>query len=459
MKIKIFKSSLNGCFEVPPSKSHSIRAVVLSCFAKNVSELKNVLNSEDVQTALNIFEELGCEFEIVKKTKASMDLRVMPPKEGLVAHIEKSQKKIFLINCENSGTLLYFLAVIFSFCKKTFLFDGDASLQKRPLTQLVELYQKRKLSFQTNAGFLPLKLEGHHCDKFLNLNLDGKFSQCISGLFLATAIFGFSLELSLANFGEAPYVNMTRSWLESLGFEFEIFSADKKFFKLDAREKKLNAFSKTILSDWSAVAFPILAALSTKSALTIKALADRTQGDMKILDFLTLFNIAFNYDSEYIRIAEKQSLTAAKIDIGETPDLLPVVFAIASLAQGNSIIVNGEIARYKETDRIKTSISELKKFGAKFEEREGHIVALGYDNLTSSDKNLREKVDNKTSYINKTICVDSFGDHRIAMMLISFALGQKNTSIVNNYECYKISFPSFLEELKKCNGKFCACSK
>lgn len=444
MKVKIFKSCLNGYFEVPPSKSHSMRGVVLACFAKGETELKNVLNSDDIQTTIKVFEELGCEFEVIYKSKASMDLRVKPPKESLVVHLEKSQQESFSINCENSGTLLYFLAVIFSFCKKTFLFDGDASLQKRPLTQLSELYEKRKLDFQTNAGLLPLKLKGRPSEDFLELSLDGKFSQCISGLFLATAIFSFSLNLSLANFGEAPYVKMTKFWLENLGFEFEIFSAEKKIFKFDARKKKLHAFTKTILSDWSAVAFPVLAALSTQSDLCIKVQADETQGDMKILEFLTLFNGDFSFDDSCLHIAKTQSLKATKIDVGETPDLLPVIFGIASLARGKSIIVNGEIARYKETDRIKTSISELEKFGAKFEERGEEIIVSGF--ATNAIP--------QTSFHDKIVFANAFGDHRIAMMLFAFALGQKATTIINNYECYKISFPNFLDELKKCGANF-----
>lgn len=441
MNLKIFKSKLDGNFNVPSSKSHSLRGIVLGCFASSVSVLKNVLNSDDIKTALEIFENLGCKFKIKNKTEATFDLEIMPPKNGLVHFIENSTENNFKIDCGNSGTLLYFLSVIFSFCKnKTFIFLGDTSLSHRPLMPILEIYKKRNLKFVSEENYLPLKITGQKPNKFTELFLDGEFSQSISALFLATAIFNFHLFLKLKKVGEAPYLSMTKAWLESLNFKFKTFDIKNKTFELIALEKNLEGFVKNILTDWSSVIFPVLAALSTKSQLKIQANSDPTQGDMKLLHFLKNFNCNFTFDGKILVINNEQKLKATCLDISKTPDLLPALCGIATLAEGTSEIKNTKIARFKETDRVKTSCSELTKLG-------GVLLDSG-DNII---------INGKKSLIPKYASVESYGDHRIAMMLSAIILGCDFPVVLKDYECHKISFPSFLTELKKCGGKFEIC--
>ena len=68
--------------EVPPSKSHSMRALVLAAFAEGSSQIKNLLMSGDTKTAVSVFESLGVKFKIEQKNISSADIIVFPPKEG-----------------------------------------------------------------------------------------------------------------------------------------------------------------------------------------------------------------------------------------------------------------------------------------------------------------------------------------------------------------------------------------
>ena len=152
MHLQVFKSKLSGVFQVPPSKSHSIRAIVFAAFSSQVSHLENVLMSGDTKTAIAIFENFGCKLNVTQLAGSAANLEIVPPESGILNVIAKSDKQTFKIDCGNSGTLLYFLSVIFSFCEKEFLFLGDASLSQRPLTPLLEFYKKRQLTFQTSDG-------------------------------------------------------------------------------------------------------------------------------------------------------------------------------------------------------------------------------------------------------------------------------------------------------------------
>lgn len=150
----------------------------------------------------------------------------------------------------------------------------------------------------------------------------------------------------------------------------------------------------------------------------------------------------FRFTEAGLIIEENQSLQSTEIDIADTPDALPALCAIASLASGTSEIKNVEIARYKETNRVKVMCEELSALGVNIRERGNSILVSGDSERKPS----------------RTV-VESYGDHRIAMALIAFVLGSSDSIAVRDYECFAVSFPSFLDELKKCGAKFAEVSE
>ena len=95
-------------------------------------------------------------------------------------------------------------------------------------------------------------------------------------------------------------------------------------------------------------------------------------------------------------------------------------------AKGESRVKNAEELRVKETDRIKAIVDNLKLCGIEAQEfPDGFRIVGG-------------KL--------KKACVDSFGDHRIAM---SFAIAALKCGMqIENAECINVSFPNFLEILQ-----------
>ena len=69
-------------------------------------------------------------------------------------------------------------------------------------------------------------------------------------------------------------------------------------------------------------------------------------------------------------------LRGGTFDLGDTPDLLPVVAALALRCDSPVEIVGTAHARFKETDRIAIVASELSKLGANIEEREDGLKRL-----------------------------------------------------------------------------------
>ena len=102
-------------------------------------------------------------------------------------------------------------------------------------------------------------------------------------------------------------------------------------------------------------------------------------------------------------------------------DELPALSIAMSVANGKSLVKNAEELRVKESDRIKSVVSNLEKCGVTYTEFED-----GYE-ITGGTM--------------KKASIDSHGDHRIAM---SFAIAGTLCDIdINDTECIDTSFPNF----------------
>ena len=446
MILKIKKSKLVSSLpiEVPPSKSHSMRALVLASFAEGSSQIKNLLMSGDTKTAISVFESLGVRFKIEQKTNFSADIIVFPPKEGLKKRIE-SQKPI-KIDAGNSGTLFYFLGSILSLMSSDFILTGDSSILKRPVKPLIEIYEELGLKYEFLESFekAPIRVLG---GQFLikdfeekKICLEGDFSQVVSGLLLGAGLLDFPLQINLKRAGELPYLKITLHWLKTCGIKFDV-SDDFKTFKingdiLDANFKP--GFSASIPADWSSAGFPIALALITASTISIKNIdINDVQGDSRIVKVLKEMNadIRFEEESQTLKIFPS-SLKGGTFDCSDIPDAVPALSAIACFAKGETLLKNIEICRYKECDRLSVISSELKKLGADITEGRDFLRIIG-----NAGKNLRPAA------------VDSHKDHRIAMMLtvIGFGIDDKAGAVftLKNAEYFDISYPSFLEDIKK----------
>lgn len=425
--------------EVPPSKSHSMRALVLASFAEGSSQIKNLLISGDIKTAISVFESLGVKFKIEQKTDFSADIIVFPPKEGLKKRIE-NQKPI-KIDAGNSGTLFYFLGSILSLMSSDFILTGDSSILKRPVKPLIEIYEELGLKYEFLDGFekAPIRVLGGSSSikdiEEKKLYLEGDFSQVISGLLLGAGLLNFPLQINLKRAGELPYLKMTLHWLKTCGIKFDV-SDDFKTFKI-MEGQKISSFSASIPADWSSAAFPVALALITAFPLVIKNIdINDVQGDSRIVKILREMNadIRFEEKSQSLKILPS-SLKGGTFDCSDIPDAVPALSAMASFANGKTILKNIEICRYKECDRLFAIASELKKLGADITEGRDFLIVRG-----TGGKDLRPAK------------VSSHGDHRIAMMLMVMGAGIDNKDdsdfILQDAGCFAISYPSFLDELK-----------
>jgi 3-phosphoshikimate 1-carboxyvinyltransferase len=258
--------------------------------------------------------------------------------------------------------------------------------------------------------------------------LDGRDSQPVSGMLIATSFLSGKTILEAHEPGEKPWIDLTLFWLKKFGIHVEHQDYARYTVPGNAR---IEGFKMTIPGDFSSAAFPIAAALVTNSSLTLTNVdREDCQGDKKIIDILQQMGAKIETDPKRktLHLAKGSRLRGMKIDVNDFIDATPILSVIGCFAEGTTEIVNASIARKKESDRLHAMATELKKMGAAIEERPDGLL-IHHSAL-------------------KGASVESWHDHRIAMSLSIAALGAKGETAINNIECVSKTYPGFAHDFR-----------
>ena len=156
-KIKEFNKIIN----VDSDKSISIRSFLISSISNDVSKIRNVLDSEDVNSCINCLKKLGVK---IKKIR-NKDYLVYGKGLGSL-----SAKRNTVLNCGNSGTLARLLVGILSTTPNIHVkIKGDRSLNNRSMLKLIktmnefgaEFFPKNKICFPLNliSSAMPVAID------------------------------------------------------------------------------------------------------------------------------------------------------------------------------------------------------------------------------------------------------------------------------------------------------------
>lgn len=424
-KIVVRKSLLNGNVTCPPSKSYTHRAIFISSLANGNSHIINPLISRDTIATIDACRELGVGIKITDK--------------GLIVSGKDTLKvPDNVINVENSGTTMRFVTAISSLLNDGYVvITGDDSIRKRPMQPLLSaLKQLGVNSFSTREnGKAPIIVQGGGIDGD-KITIDGSISsQFISGILIAGVCAKSGISLSVRG------KQVSKSYIESTLNVISKFGARVKHSR-DYR--KFNIFNNryvpttfTVPGDFSTASLLLSAGTLVGGEITVSNLDfSLPQGDSKILEILKKIGAVISIDKRNGTVKTKgiQELDGGEFDLSDTPDLFPVV-AILSLKTRNPVRIYGvSHTRYKETDRLKIIASEFRKFGVKTKILPDEITIV-------SPKKL------------KSALIDSHNDHRLFM---SFAIAAMMTakSVVDGVESVDVSYPSFIQDMKKIGAKF-----
>jgi 3-phosphoshikimate 1-carboxyvinyltransferase len=110
---------IRGAISMPPSKTHSFRALILAALADGASVIRRPKISSDWHEAVKAMRLYGAD---IQETEPEV-FRV----QGVAGKLRTPED---VINVNNSGTMLVFLAGVAAACPGWTVLTGDESLRK-----------------------------------------------------------------------------------------------------------------------------------------------------------------------------------------------------------------------------------------------------------------------------------------------------------------------------------------
>lgn len=412
MKLQVRGSKAEGSVRAPPSKSYTHRAIVLAALSRGDSRLRDPLLSGDTLATLRGMEQFGA----------------MTRMEGrdLVVRGGKLKAPSGPIDCANSGTTLRLLSGIASLLSKDVVLSGDDSLRERPMKPLLAALTEMgvKAVSAKNDGLPPITIRGPNHGRWAHIKGDIS-SQFISSLLISSALKELDTEIVITTpLMSRPYVEITREMMA----RHDVISTETKNGYRVLGGQRYRPRDYAIPGDYSSASFPLVAgALTGKVTVTGLDLADK-QGDRAVLEVLKRFGAAVSAAGDAVTV-EKGEIHGTSVDVGDMPDAFPILAVLATQASGTSELTNAKHLRYKESDRIATTASFLRQMGADVEERDDGCVVRGPVKLKGRN-------------------IDPSGDHRILMAAAIAGLVADGTTTISSGDCYKISYPGFVQDMK-----------
>jgi 3-phosphoshikimate 1-carboxyvinyltransferase len=416
MKWRIRPARLAGRIAIPPSKSHTIRALLVATLAEGSSTIRAPLLHGDGASAIRAAAALGAGVE-----RHGTDLAI----RGVGNNPDKGQ---LLIDMGNSGTSTNLFASVAALGKRPRRFDGDNSLRSRPFRPLLRALESLGASctFEQRGRDLPFTIRGPLHGGATTVN--GVSSQFVSSLLFACPLLPENTIVTVENLHERPYVELTLWWLKKQGIELS-YPDDFSEFHIPGRQA-YHAFDLAIPADFSSATFAACAAaMSGGGSLTLTGL-DFTdpQGDKGIFDVLRRMGAEVTNDPDGVTVTGPRALSGQTVDLNSMPDALPALAVAACSATGTTQFVNVAQARIKETDRIAVMRGELAKMGAQVTERS--------DGLTVTASPL------------KGAHVNGHDDHRVVMALALAGMIAEGETVIDTAEAAGVTYPAFVEDFR-----------
>ena len=411
MRLKVSRSRANGSVMSSPSKSYTHRAMTLALLAEGTSVLRRPLLGEDTLATLEAVKAFGA-------SVAGED--VLEITGGRLRCPDN------VIDARNSGTTIRLMAGVASLLPCITVLTGDQSVRRRPMQPLIEALCSMGVRCESTRGngLAPLAVRGPNTGAITSIRGDVS-SQFISSLLISSAVKEVDTDIVLtAPLKSRPYVDITREMMRRFGAEF--METAEGFHVPGGQRYRPQDY--TIPGDFSSAAFPLAAGALTGEVTVGNLDPSDAQGDRAFLDILKAMGARVEWRGTDLRCA-CAGLHGTDIDLGDAPDLFPMVAVLCACAEGSSRIHNAAHVRLKESDRIAATAAFLKDMGADVQETPDGCLIRGGRPLRGA-------------------AVDSHDDHRILMAAAVAAMVADGETIISDGQCHRISYPGFVQDMR-----------
>lgn len=409
MDITITPSKLSGSVTPPPSKSQAHRLLIAAALADGESVISNVVFSQDIEATLRCLGELGAGFAVDGSTVTV---------RGMGANSMSPLRRMAYprLDCGESGSTLRFLIPIALAVRGGGIFTGHGRLMERPQKPYFDLFDEKGIFYERKDGVLTvagLLTPGVYC-------LPGNVSsQFFTGLLFALPLLnGPSAIIPTSPLESEGYIQMTLRVMAQFGVELPVTLSLPPHYHPQGNQT-YRAANAAVEADWSQAAFWYAAGALGNPVVPAGMDPYSLQGDRVVMEQL-------------LALSGPGDLA---LDVSGCPDLVPPLAAAAALRAGRATrLTNAARLRIKESDRLASVTAVLGALGADITEGPDFLEIRGKETLSGG------------------AAVDSFNDHRIAMMAAIAATRCETPITITGAQCVAKSYPDFWEVYGQLGG-------
>ena len=444
---------LCGTIGVPGDKSITHRALILGALAEGDTRVRGWVSAEVCLATLRCIRALGVDVEELPGS----------PEADLLIHgvgLRGLREPADVLHCAGSGTTIRLLAGLLAGQPFTSVLTGTDPLRRRPMGRVAEpLRQMGATILGRDGGRLaPLTIRGGNlCG--IDYAMPVASAQVKSAILLA----GLFAEGETVVHEPGPSRDHTERMLAEYQVEVKVEAEVKAegrgaFVRLVGGQRLVGGGELTIPGDFSSAAFPLVAAAIVPGSdvrLTGVGVNPTRTG---LYDLLVAMGAELRLgDTETRRHgdalpasprprvpASDQGEPLADLVVHASPlrateahgdlivraiDEFPIFAVAATQAEGTTVIREAAELRVKESDRIASVATELRKMGAQVEERPDGMLIHGPTRLHGA-------------------VVECHRDHRLAMALAVAGLIANGPTEIRGAEAIGDSFPNFVEAMQ-----------
>lgn len=417
---------LRGRGKVPGDKSISHRALLLGAIAEGTTRIQNFLPATDCLATLTCVRGLGVEVERLSDTELIVHGRGL---RGL-----REPKDV--LDCAGSGTTTRLLAGILAGQPFYSVLTGNEQLRRRPMGRIVEpLRQMGATVLGRDDGHLPpLTILGGNLHG-IEYRLLVASAQVKSAILLA----GLYADGPTVIHEPGPARDHTERMLAAMGANIKY-----QISNIKVQSSKLSSLDIVVPGDISSAAYFIAAACLIPGSEVVVEGVGVNPTRTGFLDVLREMGADILVENRrevsgepvadiIVRAGGPRGIEVRGNQVPRMIDEFPILAVVATQAQGTTVVSDATELRVKETDRIANITVELRKLGARIEERPDGFVVEGPTPLLGTQ-------------------VNSHGDHRLAMSLAIAGLVAEGETTIEGAGCIADSFPGFEEILRALGG-------
>lgn len=416
--IKNLQHGLQGTIFVSSDKSLTHRALLLASLASGESIIENPLLAGDTWSTIHCLQQLGIHMDVT------------PTSIHIIGNTWK--KSIQPLDFGNTGTGIRLMSGILAGLSFDTIIDASEQMKKRPMKRVLEPLTQMGAIIQSEESHLPWHIFPSSLHG-IEYNMTVASAQVKSAILLA----GLFAKNPTTIIEHASTRDHTERMLQSLGIDI---ARNQQRITLTPNNMP-HAFKMDIPGDFSSAAFWIASALLIPNSNLYIQNVNLNSTRTGFLDVLLSMgaNIEINnvhsiYNEQrgniHIKSSELHGVTVSGDTVVRMIDEFPIFAIVATQALGETIVQNAQELRVKETDRIATICTELRKMGITIQEKQDGFVLVGKQQLQPAN-------------------LQSHNDHRLAMSLTVASLLAMGTSTIENTSCVNDSYPEFWNTLQK----------